>query len=134
MSVALAALFSTVIGAADAADPSRPWLYRVLNIESAAGLAWVAVGFAGQVVFSGRMFVQWIQSERRKQSVVTPIFWWMSLVGSVMLILYFSWRRDLVGVFGQCAFFIYVRNLMLIARHRQRDLASEVAAEGSDQP
>ncbi|MBX3354889.1 MAG: lipid-A-disaccharide synthase N-terminal domain-containing protein [Phycisphaeraceae bacterium] len=113
---------------------ARPWVYRLLNIESAAGFVWVSIGVIGQVVFSGRMVVQWIQSERRRESVVTPVFWWMSLVGSIMLILYFSWRRDLVGVLGQGAFFIYVRNLMLIARHKQRQLAAEVAAEGSDQP
>jgi len=112
----------------------RPWLYRVLNIESAPELLWIAIGLTGQIVFSGRMLVQWIQSERRKQSVVTPIFWWMSLVGSVMLIFYFSWRHDVVGVIGQGAFFIYVRNLMLIARHKQRQLEAEIAAEGSDQP
>lgn len=120
-----------VLGAAEA---TQPWLHRVLNIETPAGLIWVTIGFAGQVVFSGRMVVQWIQSERRRQSVVTPAFWWMSLIGSVMLILYFSWRHDVVGVLGQCAFFIYVRNLMLIARHRQQQVAKEVAVEGSDQP
>lgn len=117
-----------------AAAADQPWLFRLLNVDDAAGLAWVSIGFVGQVVFAGRMFVQWIQSERRKESVVTPIFWWMSLVGSVMLIAYFLWRRDPVGVCGQFAFFIYVRNLMLIARHRERQLLAEVAAEGSDRP
>lgn len=123
-----------VPGLPDAEPLSRPWLYRVFNIESAAGMIWITIGLIGQVVFSGRMFVQWIQSERRKQSVVTPIFWWMSLVGSIMLILYFSWRHDVVGVLGQGAFFIYVRNLMLIAKHQQKQLDAEIAAEGSDQP
>jgi len=109
-------------------------LYRVLNVERPEELAWVAVGLLGEAVFAGRMLVQWVQSERRKESVVSPIFWWMSLVGSVMLIVYFTWRRDLVGVVGQFAIFIYVRNLMLIARSRKSQLRAEVRAEGSDQP
>ncbi|MFO0894372.1 MAG: lipid-A-disaccharide synthase N-terminal domain-containing protein [Phycisphaerales bacterium] len=109
-------------------------LYRILNVDSPAGLAWVALGFLGELIFAGRMLVQWIVSERRGESVVTPIFWWMSLVGSAMLVAYFLWRRDLVGVFGQFAIFIYVRNLMLIARHRERELARQARAEGLDQP
>lgn len=109
-------------------------LERIFNIERPEQLAWVAVGLAGEAIFAGRMLVQWIQSERRRESVVSPIFWWMSLVGSAMLIVYFCWRRDLVGVIGQFAIFIYVRNLMLIARSRRSQLEAEVRAEGSNLP
>ncbi|MBM4112368.1 MAG: hypothetical protein FJ253_03185 [Phycisphaerae bacterium] len=109
-------------------------LYRFFNVERPEEFAWVAVGLLGEVVFAGRMLVQWIQSERRRESVVSPIFWWMSLVGSAMLIVYFCWRRDVVGVLGQFAIFIYVRNLMLIARSKRTQLVAEVRAEGSDQP
>ncbi len=109
-------------------------LYRLFNVERPEEFAWVAVGLLGEAIFAGRMLVQWIQSERRRESVVNPIFWWMSLVGSAMLIVYFCWRRDAVGVIGQFAIFIYVRNLMLIARSRREQLRAEVDAEGSDQP
>lgn len=109
-------------------------LYRVFNVERPEEMAWVAVGLLGEAIFAGRMLVQWIQSERRRESIVSPIFWWMSLVGSAMLIVYFTWRKDLVGVLGQFAIFIYVRNLMLIARSRKEKLRREVLAEGSDQP
>lgn len=95
------------------------WLESVLNITSPAGIAWVSLGMLGQLVFTGRMLVQWLASERSKRSVIPVAFWWMSLVGAVMLVVYFIWRRDIVGVVGQgTGLFIYARNLVLIRRSR----------------
>lgn len=95
----------------------RPTYMRILNITSPVGILWVFVGVFAQVLFMGRMIVQWIASERSKRSVVPPAFWWMSLAGSSMLIVYFIWRQDIVGVFGQATgWIVYVRNLVLIAR------------------
>ncbi len=93
------------------------WL-RLLNITSPIGILWVGLGLLGQVLFAGRMLVQWLASEREKRSVVPPVFWWMSVVGSTMLIVYFIWRKDAVGVLGQATgWVIYLRNLWLIHRH-----------------
>lgn len=95
----------------------RSPLERLFQVEGMAGMLWVLFGLAGQAVFAGRMVVQWLASERRGLSVVPPIFWWMSLTGAAMLLSYFLWRRDIVGVLGQSlGFVIYVRNLMLIRR------------------
>lgn len=95
------------------------WLESILNITSPAGIAWVSLGLLGQLIFTGRMLVQWIASERSKRSVIPVAFWWMSLGGAVMLVIYFVWRRDIVGVVGQgTGLFIYARNLMLIRRSR----------------
>lgn len=97
----------------------RPTYMRILNISTTAGILWVLVGVLAQVLFMGRMIVQWIASERSKRSVVPPIFWWMSLGGASMLIVYFLWRKDIVGVFGQATgWVIYVRNLVLIGREK----------------
>jgi len=97
----------------------RTTLFAVLNISSAVGIAWVVFGLLGQVLFTGRMLVQWLVSERRKRSVVPVSFWWMSLGGASMLVIYFIWRRDIVGVLGQSTgWVIYVRNLWLIYRHK----------------
>lgn len=94
---------------------AQPWYYPPLNITSTVGIAWVALGLLGQVLFTGRMVVQWLVSEKKSRSVVPVSFWWMSLSGASMLILYFVWRQDIVGVLGQSTgWFIYVRNLMLI--------------------
>jgi lipid-A-disaccharide synthase-like uncharacterized protein len=63
--------------------------------------------------------VQWLASEKHKKSVVPPMFWWMSLVGSTVLLLYFVWRKDVVGVLGQAfGWSIYIRNLLLIYGHQ----------------
>lgn len=98
----------------------RPWWKRVLNITSLAGVLWVGLGFLGQVVFTARMLVQWIASERRRRSVVPIAFWWLSLVGASMLLVYFIWRKDIVGVLGQATgWIIYLRNLRLLYAERQ---------------
>ena len=91
--------------------------YRLLNITSPAGVAWVGLGLLGQLLFTGRMIVQWLTSERARQSVVPPAFWWMSLGGAAMLLAYFAWRKDIVGLIGQgTGFLIYARNLWLLRR------------------
>ena len=100
---------------ADPADPlpGESWL----PLHSPAALAWVGLGLLGQVLFTGRMLVQWWTSERHRRSVVPPIFWWMSLAGATMLLAYFLWRRDVVGVLGQgVGWVVYARNLWLIHR------------------
>jgi len=93
------------------------WWNRFLNVTSPIGIAWVGLGFLGQFLFTGRMLVQWLVSERERRSVVPPVFWWMSLGGATMLLVYFVWRRDVVGVVGQATgWLIYLRNLWLIYR------------------
>jgi lipid-A-disaccharide synthase-like uncharacterized protein len=95
----------------------QPWWYLLFNITSPLGVAWVGLGFLGQLLFTGRMLVQWLASERSRRSVVPPAFWWMSLIGASMLLVYFVWRRDIVGVIGQATgWAIYLRNLWLIYR------------------
>jgi lipid-A-disaccharide synthase-like uncharacterized protein len=106
---------------------NRGFWFRLLNISSPIGFAWVAMGLLGQVLFTGRMLLQWLVSERSKRSVVPVGFWWLSLVGASMLLVYFVWRRDIVGVLGQCAgWVVYGRNLWLI--HRERQLQAEAGA------
>lgn len=99
----------------------RNWVFRVLNITSWYNLVWVAIGFGGQVLFSGRMFLQWLISEKRRESVVTESFWWFSLTGALVLFSYFVWRQDPVGIVGQASgIVIYARNLRLIYKHKRR--------------
>ncbi len=96
----------------------RRWYFAILNITSPIGMAWVLLGLLAQVVFMGRMVVQWAVSERLGRSVVPVAFWWMSLAGASMLLTYFVWRRDIVGVLGQSAgWLIYSRNLWMIYRY-----------------
>jgi lipid-A-disaccharide synthase-like uncharacterized protein len=78
---------------------------------------WVLIGFAAQILFSLRFFVQWVASERKGQSVIPISFWYISIAGSVVLLLYAIHRQDPVFIFGQgFGTFVYIRNLMLIYR------------------
>jgi lipid-A-disaccharide synthase-like uncharacterized protein len=84
---------------------------------------WLSVGFLGQVFFSSRFIVQWIASERKRESVVPISFWFFSIGGGSALLIYAIYRRDPVFIVGQGAgLFVYLRNLYLI-RRKQRQLA-----------
>jgi len=81
---------------------------------------WIAIGFLGQAMFSGRFLVQWIASEKAKRSVVPMAFWYFSLVGSLILLSYAIYKRDPVFIVGQAAgIFIYLRNLQFIYSGRR---------------
>jgi lipid-A-disaccharide synthase-like uncharacterized protein len=83
---------------------------------------WLGVGFGGQLLFSARFLVQWLSSERAGRSVVPLAFWYLSLGGGFLLLLYAIYRRDPVFILGQVTgFFIYARNLYLIHRERNRE-------------
>jgi lipid-A-disaccharide synthase-like uncharacterized protein len=76
---------------------------------------WLAVGFAGQALFSARFLVQWLASERRGRSVVPLAFWYFSVAGGLTLLAYAVYRRDPVFIVGQLGgLAIYLRNLQLI--------------------
>lgn len=86
--------------------------------EPGSGL-WLIFGFLGQGFFSARFLVQWIYSERHKQSIVPIAFWFLSLGGSFALLAYAIHRKDPVFILGQSmGFLIYTRNLVLIRRVR----------------
>ena len=105
------------------------FLFRIFNITSWSSMIWIAIGLGGQIVFSCRFIVQWIISERRRESVIPTIFWWISLIGAVCLFTYFVWRQDVVGVLGQSSgLVIYARNLRLIKKQRRR---AQRALQGS---
>ncbi len=83
------------------------------------------LGFAGQLLFTSRFLVQWIASERAGASVMPTVFWWISLAGGIMLLIYAIWRRDPVFIMGQSVgTVVYLRNLVLISRARPNDAAS----------
>ncbi len=78
---------------------------------------WFAVGLAGQALFFSRFLAQWVASERQRKSVVPRTFWFFSLGGGLLLLLYACHRRDPVFVAGQAAgLLIYARNLGFLYR------------------
>jgi lipid-A-disaccharide synthase-like uncharacterized protein len=83
-------------------------------------IGWTLVGFLGQALFFSRFLVQWIASERKKESVVPIHFWYFSIGGGLTLLIYSIHRVDPVFIVGQAAgLLVYGRNLYLIRRKRE---------------
>ena len=98
------------------------WWASVTTTE----LIWLGVGFTAQLMFSLRFLVQWIHSERARQSIVPEVFWYFSFVGGFMLLIYAIHRMDPVFILGQgMGLIIYSRNIYFIWRSKRQ------AAEGA---
>lgn len=94
---------------------------------------WKFVGWAGNIIFFSRFFVQWYATEKQKKVVVPNAFWWLSLAGSLCLLAYGLWRRDSVFIFAYLFTWIpYIRNLV-ISRRTAR-LSPTCASCGTDAP
>jgi lipid-A-disaccharide synthase-like uncharacterized protein len=90
-------------------------------------LWWLLAGIGGQVLFMLRFVIQWLYSERHRRSVIPVSFWYFSIAGAVVLLVYSVHRRDPVFIFGQLAgLVIYLRNLYLI--HTERAGAARAPA------
>ncbi|MFV0298999.1 MAG: lipid-A-disaccharide synthase N-terminal domain-containing protein [Hyphomicrobiaceae bacterium] len=95
---------------------------------SATELIWLTVGFLAQLMFSMRFIVQWIASERARQSIVPEVFWYFSLAGGAMLFAYAVYRMDPVFMLGQgTGLLIYARNIHLIWKEKERAAALDGA-------
>ena len=87
---------------------------------------WSGIGLTGQVLFGSRFLVQWIASERAGNSVVPMAFWFCSMGGGLMTLVYGVVKREPVIIVGQAlATIIYVRNIMLILKNRGRGSQTE---------
>jgi len=83
---------------------------------------WNIIACAGMTLFGLRWFTQWIYAERIKESKVPAIFWWQSLIGALLLLLYALRERNLWFTLMYIFTFIpYWRNLVLM--YRQRSIA-----------
>ena len=84
---------------------------------------WLAVGLLGQLMFTARFIVQWIASERAGQSVMPVAFWYLSIVGGLIVLAYGVHKLDLVIILGQLpGVVVYSRNLWLIHKGKNADL------------
>ena len=81
---------------------------------------WVALGLLGQLLFASRFVIQWVASERKGKSVIPVPFWYLSLGGSAILLIYSIHIADPVFILANILnSFIYIRNLMLIGKEKQ---------------
>ena len=79
-----------------------------------------SVGFLAQLLFSGRLILQWMLSEKSKKVLTPSAFWKLSLFASFLLFVYGYLRDDFAIMLGQgLTYFIYIRNLQLQGEWRK---------------
>jgi lipid-A-disaccharide synthase-like uncharacterized protein len=84
-------------------------------------LVWLTIGLAGQCLFMARFIVQWIHSERHQQSLIPVSFWYLSLLGGLIVLAYGLHKLDPVIILGQLpGTIVYSRNLVLIHRNNKK--------------
>jgi lipid-A-disaccharide synthase-like uncharacterized protein len=85
---------------------------------------WKVIGWLGNAIFFSRFFVQWYATEKLKRVVVPVAFWWLSLLGSLLLLSYaLFYRKDSVFIFAYAFTWIpYIRNLVIHRRHAAEHL------------
>ena len=101
-----------------------------MNLEQIP-FGWLVLGLVGQAMFSTRFLIQWIASERSKESVMPIAFWWFSLAGGLCLLSYATFRADPIFILGQSAgMIVYLRNLALLRRKRLAEDSGGVGLTG----
>ena len=92
------------------------WWSSTATIE----IIWLGIGLAAQLMFSMRFIVQWVASERARQSIVPEVFWYFSFMGGALLFAYAIYRMDPVFILGQgMGLLIYARNIDLIWQNKR---------------
>lgn len=106
-------LFTPIIAAIGTLHDGDHFVENFLRNEDIP--LWLVVfGTIGQVVFTFRFVYQWIYSSRKHESALPPTFWWISLIGSCIIVVYGVLRHDPILILGQSfGFLSYVRNLMI---------------------
>ena len=80
-------------------------------------LLWIMIGVGGQLAFFSRFLVQWLASERAGESYIPMSFWYLSLLGSLILLVYAVHRQEPIFLLGYLPnSVVYIRNIMLIKK------------------
>ncbi len=93
------------------------WLWADQKFLGIDWSVWKVVGWLGNIVFFSRFFVQWWATEKHKRVVVPDAFWWLSLAGSLCLLVYSLHQKDSVFIFAYVFTWIpYIRSLIISHR------------------
>ena len=91
------------------------YIIELSNLE----IIFLLIGFLGQAIFASRFIIQWLYSEKRGESSIPIIFWYLSIFGGIGLLTYALFRKDPVIIVGQLfGIMIYIRNLILIYKKK----------------
>ncbi len=91
------------------------YINNLNNLE----LIFLIIGFLGQGLFASRFIIQWIYSEKKGESSIPIVFWYLSIFGGIGLLIYAIFRKDPVIIIGQSfGIVIYLRNLILIYKKK----------------
>lgn len=95
-------------------------MINFLNSLSYYEIFFLIIGFLGQGLFASRFIVQWIYSEKKGESTIPIVFWYLSIFGGLGLLIYAVSRKDPVIITGQIfGILIYTRNLILIYKKKR---------------
>ena len=93
---------------------------ELLDVYTNDGIVWISFGFFAQTLFFLRFMVQWIVSEVKQESIIPVSFWYLSIVGSIGLLVYAIHIKDPVFIVGNSiGFMVYIRNLTLIYKKKK---------------
>ena len=97
-------------------------MYNYFQNISTMELFFLSIGFIGQGLFASRFIFQWIYSEKKGESSIPLIFWYLSIFGGIGLLTYAIFRKDPVIISGQIfGIFVYLRNLILIYKKKKNN-------------
>jgi lipid-A-disaccharide synthase-like uncharacterized protein len=82
-------------------------------------MVWLFVGLSGQTMFSARWLIQWFITEKSRRSTIPDTFWYLSLLGGLLVFAYGLHRMDPVILLGQFGIIIYARNLFFIRQEKE---------------
>ena len=98
------------------------WIDLLKQFGEGNSAGWLLFGLCGNVCFFTRFLIQWLHSEKHGESRIPVIFWWQSIAGTLILLTYFTHRRDPIGMLGYIVNIVpYTRNLMLVYRKRRME-------------
>jgi len=92
-------------------------------------------GCLGITIFSSRFWIQWWDAEQNKKSVLSVQFWWISIIGTLITVVYFFLLSDWINIIGPlCSIIPYSRNIILLRREQQEHcdiaiLAGEISGD-----
>jgi lipid-A-disaccharide synthase-like uncharacterized protein len=80
---------------------------------------WISFGTIGQLIFFSRWIIQWLSSEKSKVSFIPVAFWWCSLLGGLITLIYAHHIGSFPFMLAQAiGIVVYSRNLILINRRQ----------------